>query len=232
MLLNTAQSHKFDRSGRSGCHRRSVSCITSHDEITYLPIESVEEENDSSTTAVSTGEDGSTRGDGVSMAQLQRSLKAASSENTDGVVSNAAGSFGGKIKLSPGAPGPRRSLLSDMLNNSSSQNNNQLERNAHRRRMLKSMRRYSVDASEMNFDVLGLYPSGRGSPLKGIPSEGEETTTSGNGAPEFRDTPTVRYLRNPSHATIKTKLIAGTAIRRGASDNESTDYFGIEDRVW
>lgn len=79
-----------------------MSCITSHDEITYLPIESVEEEDDTSTTAISAGEDGSsvsTRGDGVSMAELQRSLKAASSENSDGGVSTAAGSFGGKIKV-------------------------------------------------------------------------------------------------------------------------------------
>lgn len=128
-------------------------------------------------------------------------------------------------QLSPGAPGPRKSLLSDMINSSQ---NNQLERNAHRRRVLKSMRRYSVDASETNFDVLGLYPSGRASPLKGIPSEGEEAATSTNGAPEFKDTPTVRYLR-PGNANSKTKLSA--TLRRGDSEN-TADYFGIEDRVW
>jgi hypothetical protein len=116
-----------------------------------------------------------------------------------------------------------------MINNSQ---NNQMERNAHRRRVLKSMRRYSVDASEMNIDVLGLYPSGRATPLKGIPSAGEEATTAANGTPEFKDTPTVRYLRNPSYATVKTKLIS-SAVRRGAGgDGETTDYFGIEDRVW
>lgn len=116
-----------------------------------------------------------------------------------------------------------------MINSSQ---NNQLERNAHRRRVLKSMRRYSVDASEMNFDVLGLYPSGRASPLKGIPSEGEEAATSTNGALEFKDTPTVRYLRNPSYASSKIKLNSATLRRGAGGDGENTDYFGIEDRVW
>ncbi|KAG0260235.1 hypothetical protein BG011_002066, partial [Mortierella polycephala] len=144
--------------------------------------------------------------------------------------------------LNPTAPTPRRSLLSDMLNNQGQNNNgfnSRLEQNAHRRRMLKSMRRYSVDASEMDFNVLGLYPSGRASPMKGIPSGAEEGSSSnatgitgGRGPQEFRDTPTVRYLRNPCHATVKTRLVQG-GVRRGAGgDGESPDYFGAEDRVW
>ncbi|KAF9312099.1 hypothetical protein BGZ91_006624, partial [Linnemannia elongata] len=82
------------------------------------------------------------------------------------------------------------------------------------------MRRYSVDASEMDFGALGLYPS----TLKGIPSEGEE-----GGNKDLCSKPNVRYLRNPSHATVKTKLIQGGA-RRG-DDSDSPDYFGAEDRV-
>ncbi|KAG0003624.1 hypothetical protein BGZ65_001518 [Modicella reniformis] len=223
MLVNVGQGpHNFDRSHRSGSHhRRSVSCVASHDEFIYFPI-GILEEGDIATTAIATGDDGSSASsarqasrmtDGVSIIQLQRSA----ADNGDSVVI-ATGSFGGKIKLSPGALGPRKSLLSDMLNSSQ---NNQIERNAHRRRMLKSMRRYSVDASEMNIDL------GRTLPQKG-PSESE----AAGGAPEFRDTPTVRYLRNPCYATVKTKLIP-TAVRRGAGgDNETTDYFGTEDRVW
>jgi len=90
--------------------------------------------------------------------------------------------------------------------------------------MLKSMRRYSVDASEMNFN-LGL-PTAAITPLKGIPSEGEGV--------EFNETPTVRYLRNPCHAAVKTKLQVIQSARRGVDDNDSDapDYFGTEDRVW
>ncbi|KAF9354290.1 hypothetical protein BGX26_007894 [Mortierella sp. AD094] len=208
-------------------HRRSVSCVASHDELTYFPIEVVEEED---TTAIATGNSSSVspsvnQTSRMADGNMTRSLSNTSGDNADGVVSVATGSLGGKIK--PAAPGPRRSLLSDMLN--SQNQSNRLEQTAHRRRMLKSMRRYSVDASEMNFNV---YPSGRASPLKGIPSEAEEAAAAGGPrtAQEFRDTPTVRYLRNPCHATIKTKLIQGT-LRRG-DDNEAPDYFGGEDRVW
>ncbi|KAI1315452.1 hypothetical protein EDD11_000785 [Mortierella claussenii] len=169
------------------------------------------------------------------MTQFQRSLSGVSDDNAEGVVSIATGSLGGKIKLNPVVPGPRRSLLSDMLNNQNQ--SSRLEQNANRRRMLKSMRRYSVDASEMSFNVLGLYPSGRASLMKGISSEGEENAAAGgvtNGTrttQEFRDTPTVRYLRNPCQATVKTKLIQG-GVRRGAGeDSEAPDYFGAEDRV-
>ncbi|KAG0285175.1 hypothetical protein BGZ96_010518 [Linnemannia gamsii] len=112
--------------------------------------------------------------------------------------------------------------------NSQNQNDgpaSRLEQNANRRRMLKSMRRYSVDASEMDFGALGLYPSAQVSAMKVIPSEGEEA-----GNKDLSSKPNVRYLRNPSHATVKTKLIQGGA-RRG-DDSDSPDYFGAEDRVW
>ena len=70
--------------------------------------------------------------------------------------------------------------------------------------------------------VVGL-PTAAISPLKGIPSEGEGV-----------ETPTVRYLRNPCHATVKTKLQVIQSARRGVDDNDSDtpDYFGTEDRVW
>ncbi|KAG0305935.1 hypothetical protein BGZ98_003265 [Dissophora globulifera] len=246
MLVNAAQgNHQFNRSSRStSYHRRSVSCVASHDELTYYPIEAIEE--GMATTAIATGDGSSAspslsrqiprKSEGISLTQLQRSLSNASGDNVDGVVSIATGSLGGKIKLGQGAPGPRRSLLSDML--SSQNQNNRLEQNAHRRRMIKSMRRYSVDASEMDFNV--LHPSGRASPMKGIPSEAEETAAAAGGASgtgpgarqEFRDTPTVRYLRNPCHATVKTKLISASVRRGAGGDNEAPDYFGAEDRVW
>ncbi|KAG0088535.1 hypothetical protein BGZ93_010362, partial [Podila epicladia] len=116
-------------------------------------------------------------------------------------------------------PVPRRSLLSDLLNNQGSPS--RLEQNANRRRMLKSMRRYSVDASEMNFNFGSAV-----TPLKGIPSDIEGV--------EFNETPTVRYLRNPCHAAVKTKLQVVQSARRGVDDNDSDapDYFGTEDRVW
>ncbi|KAG0215436.1 hypothetical protein BGX28_010141 [Mortierella sp. GBA30] len=191
----------------------------------------------------------------ISMTQLQKSLSGAGitsseasssasrSEGTDGAVSVAAVSLGGKLaKLNPTTPIPRRSLLSDMLNNQSQNGgNSRLEQNAHRRRMLKSMRRYSVDVSEMNFN----FPSGRASPMNGIPSESDEIADSAaasngggggagptRGVQDFRDTPTVRYLRNPCHAAVKTRLAQGCARRGAGEDGESPDYFGAEDRVW
>ncbi|KAI1321755.1 hypothetical protein EDD11_000031 [Mortierella claussenii] len=126
---------------------------------------------------------------------------------------------------------PRRSLLSDLLNNQGTPS--RLEQNANRRRMLKSMRRYSVDASEMDFS-LGR-PSTRVKPMQGIPSE-EESSLLADGNQGFSATPTVRYLRNPCHAAVKTKLQPSayrTLARRGGNDGEETpDYFGAEDRVW
>ncbi|KAF9574684.1 hypothetical protein EC968_005915 [Mortierella alpina] len=141
--------------------------------------------------------------------------------------------------FSPVTP-PRRSLLSDLLSSQGSQS--RLEQNANRRRMLKSMRRYSVDASEMDFSV--SRPSSRFKHLEGIPSEEEGTSTSTStmladgGRQGFSSTPTVRYLRNPCHAAVKTKLLPsayrGAHVRRGgaAADDETPDYFGAEDRVW
>ncbi|KAG0071453.1 hypothetical protein BGZ89_010579 [Linnemannia elongata] len=255
MLVNTAQgdhqfgrpSHKM-RQGSAAYHRRSHSClaVASHHEHYESPsyqaapgsgryYDIVEVSEGGATTAIATGAGSSSpthmrhiprKSDGaISMTQLQRSLSnaGAGGDNADGVVSVSAGSLGGKIKLNPTLPTSRRSLLSDMLN-SQSQNDapaSRLEQNATRRRMLKSMRRYSVDASEMDFGALGLYPS----TLKGIPSEGEE-----GGNKDLCSKPNVRYLRNPSHATVKTKLIQGGA-RRG-DDIDSPDYFGAEDRVW
>ncbi|KAF9390979.1 hypothetical protein CPB97_007858 [Podila verticillata] len=141
--------------------------------------------------------------------------------------------------ISP-APAPRRSLLSDLLN---SQAPTRLEQNANRRRMLKSMRRYSVDASEMDFNL--CRPSGRASTLQTISSEGEassessssssSSTSSGamliNGC-SFSSTPTVRYLRNPCHAAIKTKLQPSGYRRGNDVDGDAPDYFDTEDRVW
>jgi len=51
----------------------------------------------------------------------------------------------------------------------------------------------------------------------------------------FSATPTVRYLRNPCHTAIKTKLqpsaFRGTPQRRD-ENGERPDYFGADDRVW
>ncbi|GJJ75647.1 hypothetical protein EMPS_08005 [Entomortierella parvispora] len=147
-----------------------------------------------------------------------------------------------KVNVTSPTATPRRSLLSDLLNNQGAPT--RLEQNANRRRMLKSMRRYSVDASEMNFSLGG--PSSRATPLTSIPSEeGSESSSSSSTSPMliesrqtgFSATPTVRYLRNPCHAAIKTKLqpsaFRGTLQRRGADENgERPDYFGADDRVW
>jgi len=187
----------------------------------------------------------------ISLEHLQKSLTGAGvanvnassnrSKNTqvgDGrMVGVPSGPFGGK-KLAVSSPvtPPRRSLLSDLL--SSQGSHSRLEQNANRRRMLKSMRRYSVDASEMDFSV--SRPSSRFKHLEGIPAEEEGTSTllADGGRQGFSSTPTVRYLRNPCHAAVKTKLLPsayrGTHVRRAgaAADEETPDYFGAEDRVW
>ncbi|KAF9578051.1 hypothetical protein BGW38_006373, partial [Lunasporangiospora selenospora] len=130
--------------------------------------------------------------------------------------------------VNPAAPVPRRSLLSDLLNNQSQgvENNggSRLEQSANRRRMLKSMRRYSLDVSDMNiYDALRKYPGSNASTLKPISSEGEGGAVGSTQL--FADTPTIRYLGNPP---VKSKLL-----RRGADgDNDGPDYFGGEDRVW
>ncbi|KAF9156532.1 hypothetical protein BG015_004442 [Linnemannia schmuckeri] len=189
----------------------------------------------------------------ISLDQLQKGLSGAGVSNVktsaaevkdseDGnftTVNVSSGSLSGKvIKLNVASPAstPRRSLLSDLLNNQAAPT--RLEQNANRRRMLKSMRRYSVDASEMDFS-LGGRPSSRGSPLTTISSEGENAllVDSHQG---FNATPTVRYLRNPCHAAVKTKLMPsayrGSLVRRSSKgtgeDEETPDYFASEDRVW
>ncbi|KAF9155712.1 hypothetical protein BG015_008846 [Linnemannia schmuckeri] len=248
-------SHEM-RQGSAAYHRRSHSClaVASHHEHyenssyqaapgsgRYYDIVEVSEEG-GATAAIATGAGSSSpihmrhiprKSDGtISMTQLQRSLSNAGAvpaggDNADGIVSVSTSTLGGKLKLNPTLPTSRRSLLSDMLNSQNQKDGpaSRLEQNANRRRMLKSMRRYSVDASEMDFGALGLYPSAQVSTLKGIPSEGEET-----GNKDFSSKPNVRYLRNPSHATVKTKLIQGGA--RCGDDSDSPDYFGSEDRVW
>lgn len=141
-----------------------------------------------------------------------------------------------KLNVASPANTPRRSLLSDLLNNQAAPT--RLEQNANRRRMLKSMRRYSVDASEMDF-TLGGRPSSRGSPLTTISSEGEGALLI-DSHQGFNATPTVRYLRNPCHAAVKTKLMPsayrGSLVRRSSNgtgeDGETPDYFASEDRVW
>ncbi|KAG0033507.1 hypothetical protein BGZ82_006084 [Podila clonocystis] len=148
-----------------------------------------------------------------------------------------------KMSVASPAPVPRRSLLSDLLN---SQAPTRLEQNANRRRMLKSMRRYSVDASEMDFNLCSR-PSGRATPMQTISSEGESSSESSSSSTSpgamlingnsFCSTPTVRYLRNPCHAAVKTKLqpsaYRSPLIRRGNdTDGDAPDYFGTEDRVW
>ncbi|KAF9909658.1 hypothetical protein BX616_011107 [Lobosporangium transversale] len=238
MFINSARGNNRSGHGSTSYHRRSISCVTSHDDLALYPVGAIEEET--TTTIATNGDSPAPR------MESNGSMAQRSGDNADDANSIGAGSLGGKIKLTPGAPGPRRSLLSDMLN-SQNQSTSRLEQNAHRRRMLKSMRRYSIDASEMNFNIVGLYPSGRASPMKGIPSEGEEPATAdsgataggdgGNGggvrtAQDFRDIPTVRYLRNPIQATVKTKLIQGSVRRGAGGDNEAPDYFGTEDRVW
>ncbi|KAF9164158.1 hypothetical protein DFQ27_000284 [Actinomortierella ambigua] len=151
-----------------------------------------------------------------------------SDEARDSMSKLSLGGKLGKVNVVP-ATGARRSLLSEALNSQASPN--RLEQNAQRRRVLKSMRRYSMDVSEMNFNIAA--PNSR-SP--GMPSVGEGATLM-DGRQEFRDVPTVRYLRNPYHAAVKTKLQSSAfrtpyVSRRGGEDDaEAPDWFA-EDRVW
>ncbi|KAF9353196.1 hypothetical protein BGX26_009016 [Mortierella sp. AD094] len=262
MLVNAAaQSHfKFDRFDQSpvgsfdslaplqsksgnamrkspgSYHRRTVSClaVASHHEhynhpSYYIPngrffdaIEMVE----GSASPVQTRHAKRKSEGAISLEQLQKGLNDASAANAN--VSKdkkdaAPGLLSGKlVKLTvpSGASTPRRSLLSDLLNSQGTPS--RMEQNANRRRMLKSMRRYSVDAIQVR-------------PRKSIPSE-EESPLLVDGRQGFSATPTVRYLRNPCHATIKTKLQPSayrTLASRVSDDGEETpDYFGAEDRVW
>ncbi|KAF9335949.1 hypothetical protein BG006_010168 [Podila minutissima] len=259
--------HTMHKSPKS-YHRRTVSClaVASHHEHyehpSYLAptgrfYETVEFSEATSASPVNHTRHVQRKSEGnISLIQLQQGLSGAGVTNV--ISSDAkdksenapiAGSslLGGKlIKMSVAspAPAPRRSLLSDLLNSQAAPT--RLEQNANRRRMLKSMRRYSVDASEMDFNLCSR-PSGRATPMQTISSEGEalsepSTSSSSPGAMfingnSFSSTPTVRYLRNPCHAAIKTKLqpsaYRSTMMRRGNdTDGDAPDYFGTEDRVW
>ncbi|KAG0284188.1 hypothetical protein BGZ97_008278 [Linnemannia gamsii] len=263
MLVNAAsQSHfKFDRlaplpmAGRKSpttYHRRTVSCLAvasyheHYNHPAYLAsggnnqlYDTIIPEGSASPVHHQTRHVQRKSEGAISLDQLQKGLSGAGVSNVntsaaeakdiskDGnftTVNVSSGPLSGKvIKLNVASPAntPRRSLLSDLLNNQAAPT--RLEQNANRRRMLKSMRRYSVDASEMDF-TLGGRPSSRGSPLTTISSEGE-------GA---------RYLRNPCHAAVKTKLMPsayrGSLVRRSSNgtgeDGETPDYFASEDRVW
>ncbi|KAI9237784.1 MAG: hypothetical protein BYD32DRAFT_290423 [Podila humilis] len=244
-------------------HRRTVSClaVASHHEhyeqSSYLAptgrFYEIELSEATSASPVNHTRHVQRKSEGaISLVQLQQSLSGAGvaviSSDAKGkenapTANGGSSLLGGKLikmnVISP-APAPRRSLLSDLLN---SQAPTRLEQNANRRRMLKSMRRYSVDASEMDFNL--CRPSGRASTLQTISSEGEASSESSSSSSSsmssgamlingrsFSSTPTVRYLRNPCHATVKTKL-QPSAYRRGNDvDGDAPDYFGTEDRVW
>ncbi|KAG0336663.1 hypothetical protein BG004_007949 [Podila humilis] len=265
------------RTSPKSYHRRTVSClaVASHHEhydhpsyLAALPTgrfyETVEFSEATSASPVNHTRHVQRKSEGsISLALLQQGLSGAGvanvitndvkekTENVASPVPSGSSLLGGKLvkmNVSP-APSARRSLLSDMLNNQAPPT--RLEQNANRRRMLKSMRRYSVDASEMDFNVYSR-PSGRASPMSTIPSEGESSTsgdsvasssTTSSGAMlidhrnGFSSTPTVRYLRNPCHAAVKTKLqpsaYRSSLTRRGNdADGDAPDYFGTEDRVW
>ncbi|KAF9586171.1 hypothetical protein BGW38_008980 [Lunasporangiospora selenospora] len=240
----------------AGKHRRTVSClaVASHHEHYDHPSYLVPSNRydmlviaEGSASPVQQSRHAHRKSEGaISLNQLQQSLSNAGAAESTGsndasnadfaVVSLSSGPLSGKlVKVNVGSPigAPRRSLLSDLLNNQASPS--RMEQNANRRRMLKSMRRYSVDASEVNFSL--AHPSSKVTPMKAISSEGE-TAPMLIGRQEFSSTPTVRYLRNPCHTAIKTKLLPSAyrgspAARQGADgEDETPDYFGAEERVW
>ncbi|KAF9310848.1 hypothetical protein BG003_008044 [Podila horticola] len=259
--------HAMRKSPKS-YHRRTVSClaVASHHEHyehpSYLAptgrfYETVEFSEATSASPVNHTRHVQRKSEGnISLIQLQQGLSGAGvanvissdakdkSENAPTAGSSLLGGKLIKMNVASPAPAPRRSLLSDLLNSQAAPT--RLEQNANRRRMLKSMRRYSVDASEMDFNLCSR-PSGRATPMQTISSEGEASSESSsssslsgamliNGS-SFSSTPTVRYLRNPCHATVKTKLqpsaYRSPLIRRGNdTDGDAPDYFGTEDRVW
>ncbi|KAG0013154.1 hypothetical protein BGZ80_011259, partial [Entomortierella chlamydospora] len=97
MLVNTAQGNvPRSRDGSASYHRRSVSCVASHDELSYFPIEVVEEEDAAaiSTGNISSGSPSVHQADGT----MTRSLSSNSSDSADSVVSVTSSSLGGKIK--------------------------------------------------------------------------------------------------------------------------------------
>ncbi|KAF9200587.1 hypothetical protein BGZ49_009162 [Haplosporangium sp. Z 27] len=249
LALLKSKSGNVMRKSPGSYHRRTVSClaVASHYEhynhpSYYIPngrffdaVEMVE----GSASPVQTRHAKRKSEGAISLEQLQKGLNDAGASNAITIASKdkkdaASGPLSGKlVKLTvPSvANTPRRSLLSDLLSNQGAPS--RMEQNANRRRMLKSMRRYSVDTSEMDFN-LGR-PSTRMTPMKGIPSE-DENPLPVDGHQGFSATPTVRYLRNPCHATIKTKLQPSAyrtlANRGGGDDEETPDYFGAVDRVW
>ncbi|KAF9170915.1 hypothetical protein BGX21_008266 [Mortierella sp. AD011] len=250
MLVSpAAQSHfKSDvtRKSPKSYHRRAVSClaVASHHQhynhtSYHIPngrfdaIEMVE----GSASPVQTRHAKRKSEGAISLERLQKGLNDAgaasanaSKDKKDAVPALLSGKLV-KLTVPSGASAPRRSLLSDLLNSQGTPS--RMEQIANRRRMLKSMRRYSVDASETDFS-LGR-PSTRVTPMQSIPSE-EESPMLVDGRQGFSATPTVRYLRNPCHATIKTKLQPSAyrtlACRINDDDEETPDYFGAEDRVW
>ncbi|KAF9177504.1 hypothetical protein BGZ51_008670 [Haplosporangium sp. Z 767] len=251
-----SMQHKFGHARRKSAvsyRRRTVSCLTiaSHqehfDHPSYSRLYDTIEIAEGSASPVQYTRHAKRKSEGaISLDYLQKSLSnAGASANKDakkdgdytvvGVPSVSAPLGGKLVKLDVASPvnTPRRSLLSDLLNNQGT--TSRFEQNVQRRRMLKSMRRYSVDASEMDFNL--SRPSTRVTPMQGIPAE-DEAPMLMDARQGFSSTPTVRYLRNPCHATIKTKLqpsaYRGVLSRRGgdAADEETPDYFGTEDRVW
>ncbi|KAF8930524.1 hypothetical protein BGZ58_008197 [Dissophora ornata] len=233
-------------------HRRSVSClaVASYHEHYNHPsyylandrLYDTLEVSEGSASPVHQTRHAKRKSDGaISLELLQRGLSGAGiananvtpAESKDKTETIMSGSLNGKLVkvniISP-ANTPRRSLLSDLLNSQGSPS--RLEQAASRRRMLKSMRRYSVDASEMDFSI--GRPSTRVTPMKGMD---EESPLLVDGRQGFSVTPMVRYLRNPCHAAVKTKLQPSayrTLTRRGGNggDDETPDYFGAEGRVW
>ncbi|KAF9931089.1 hypothetical protein FBU30_010835 [Linnemannia zychae] len=242
-------------SRRSYHHRRTVSCLAvasfheHYDHPIYLTSGSGKDIFDAIIPEGSASPASQTRHvqlqkslSGAGISNMNMSAADANNNDADSTVTNSlsGGPLSGKlVKLNVTSPvGSRRSLLSDLLNSQAAPS--RLEQNANRRRMLKNMRRYSVDASEMDFTLGGVRPSSRVSPMKTISSEGEALLIDGQAHQGFNATPTVRYLRNPCHAAVKTKLMPsayrGSLVRRSSNgnneDEEHPDYFATEDRVW
>ncbi|KAF9438639.1 hypothetical protein BGZ76_006200 [Entomortierella beljakovae] len=238
------------RKSPTSYHRRTVSClaVASHHEHYNHPSYFIPngrffdaiEVAEGSASPVQTRHAKRKSEGAISIEQLRKGLSGASAASINAVApsdkkDSPSSILNGKlVKLTvPSiASTPRRSLLSDLLNSQGTPS--RMEQNANRRRMLKSMRRYSVDASEVDFSLVrpSTRPSTRVTPMKAIPSE-EESPMLAEGRQGFNNTPTVRYIRNPCQATIKTKL-QPSAYRTRASgdDEEAPDYFGAEDRVW
>ncbi|KAK3829201.1 MAG: hypothetical protein J3Q66DRAFT_324611 [Benniella sp.] len=224
-------------------HRRAVSCLavaSPHEHSYYMTdarlYDMVEVAEGSASPTRQTRHIKRKSDGAISIEQLQKGLSDAGVANVESSASDikknegvASGPLSGKLVKVNVSPVNRRSLLSDLLNNQAPPT--RLEQAANRRRMLKSMRRYSVDAHEVDFGL--TRPSTRVTPMEGIPSE-EEPPMLVNGRQGFSATPTVRYHRNPCQAVAKTKLLPSnyrSSSRRGNGEDDD-DYFGVEDRVW